>query len=273
MNNPKKRISEMTYVVSVSGGLSSAEALRRTLEQKGRENTVAVFADVGSVFEDGQRVSGEEDDLYRFLDDVERALDFPIYRLRNEKYSDVWDCFIKNRFIGNTRLDVCSKFLKRAPLKEWVSKNFPVHTMVIGFSWFEPHRAQDYREYVSNSWFPLMSAPYVDNDQIAATFRAMGVEPSKSYADGFLHDNCGGFCVKMGLGQAYHLWSTRRHRWMYNERKETEFQAFIGKPVTVFRKGQLPISMKILREQFEAGYVPRTANEKKGCAGRCMIPS
>lgn len=36
----------MRYIVSVSGGLGSTEALKRTIETRGKENVAAVFADV-----------------------------------------------------------------------------------------------------------------------------------------------------------------------------------------------------------------------------------
>lgn len=261
----------MKYVVSFSGGLSSFEALRRCLEKHGHENTVAVFANVGSVQEDGVTVSGEDDDLFRFKDDVARLLQVEITELRHHKYQHVWDAFFGERFMGNNRLDTCSKFLKREVIHNFQNQLGEAVVPVIGFSWLELNRVEQYRKYSPNAWFPLTEPPYTDNDKISEWLRERGVEPPMSYQS-FVHNNCGGFCVKMGLGQAWDLWKTSIHRWMYNERKEAEFREKINPKATIFRRHKKPITMAKLRESFEAGFKPKTAGYE-GCGGRCMVPS
>ena len=67
----------MKYIVNVSGGLTSFEALRRTIERHGKENTHAIFADT----------SIEDEDLYRFLDDQERYFDITIERVKDGRTS------------------------------------------------------------------------------------------------------------------------------------------------------------------------------------------
>ena len=87
-----------TNIVSVSGGLSSFEALRRTIEKHGRENTVALFADVkgngySHFFSKFPHLSfllheyygGESRDLYRFLWQISYELDIPIERIGSDK--------------------------------------------------------------------------------------------------------------------------------------------------------------------------------------------
>ena len=56
--------ASMLYIVNVSGGLTSFEALRRTIERHGKDSTVAVFADTKI----------EDADSYRFLSDQERYM-------------------------------------------------------------------------------------------------------------------------------------------------------------------------------------------------------
>ena len=63
----------MKYVVNVSGGLTSYEALRRTIAKHGKEHTLAPFANTKI----------EDEDLYRFLRDVERVLEIPIIWLED----------------------------------------------------------------------------------------------------------------------------------------------------------------------------------------------
>jgi hypothetical protein len=266
----------MQYVVSVSGGLGSYEALRRCLEKHGRAQTAAVFADVGSVIDaEGNHVSGEDPDLFRFLDEIERHLDFPIHRIRSQKYADIWDVFFAQRMMGSTQRDPCSRHLKRQVIDEWKRAHFgQVNVMtVIGLSWLEKDRAREFRAVFGDlCWFPLCDPPYVINDDIIATLGAVGIAPPRLYARGFSHNNCGGFCVKMGLFQAWLLWSTDLPRFLHHESREAEFRAkFARSDVTIFRRSKEPVTMAQLRESFEAGWQPRQRKDRS-CAS-CMLPA
>lgn len=259
------------YVVSVSGGLGSIEAWERTIERRGRENVVAVHADVGFVERDGKRVAGEDEDLIRFMSECEAYLGCQIIRIQHPKYKSIWDAFFGERFLGNSMIDPCSKFLKRELIERWMKENEPHGVRVIGFSWLEQSRAAKYREYFPVSYFPNCDRPYLVNDEIAAKWEARGVRRSMSYDRGFKHDNCGGFCVKGGLGQLHDLWRIKLAWYLFAESEELRFRAEINPTVTIFRKGGQPITMQALRVLFEAGYVPKTANQQ-GCGGRCMMP-
>jgi hypothetical protein len=258
------------YVVSVSGGLGSFEALRRCLEKHGPENTTGIFADVGRVFENGRNVCGEDDDLFRFLDETEKLLDFPILRLQHPKYKNIWDAFFGERFMGNSRLDTCSKFLKREVIRKWREENAPDATMVIGFSWEEKSRADQYHSFVPNSWFPNCDSPYKTNEDIAEWLEIRGIQRPQLYRDGFTHNNCGGLCVKGGLGQLHDVWRLRPWVYEYAERRENQFRRQINTNATIFRKNGEPITLATLRYLFEQGYVPKTA--KGSCGGQCMVP-
>lgn len=264
------QVRQAKYVCSVSGGLSSIEAWERTLSMYGQDQVCAVFADVGTVIENGRVVCGEDQDLLRFMGDAESFLGAKIHRIRHRKYSNIWEAFFGERFLGNSQIDTCSKFLKREVLAEWIESFHPGAIRVLGFSWLEMGRAEIFRSYFPNASFPLFDPPLLTNEDIAAKWMARGVQPSRSYADGFSHDNCGGMCVKMGLGQAFDLWKLRPWRFEYAERREKEFQDKINPNATIFEKSGLPISMKTLRLLFQSGYVPRTA--KQDCGGRCMAP-
>jgi hypothetical protein len=259
------------YVVSFSGGLSSFEALRRCLAKHGHESTIAIFANVGSVAENGVTVSGEDDDTFRFKRDVEKLLKVNIVELRHHKYQNVWDAFFGERFMGNTRLDTCSKFLKREVIHRFQDNLGEEVVPVIGFSWLEQSRVEQYKKYCPNAWFPLTEPPYTDNEKISQFLRSYGVEPPRLY-DTFLHNNCGGFCVKMGIGQLHDLWRTSKERYEYNERMEQKFREDINPDAAIFRKDKRPFTMKQYRELFEKGYKPKTAGQHGGCGGRCMVP-
>lgn len=263
-------MSTYKAVASVSGGLGSFEAWRRAIQKYGKENVAAVFADVGTIVEDGKVVCGEDEDLHRFLADTERLLEAPIIRLSHPKYANIWEAFFGERFLGNSRIDTCSKFLKREVLHKWVKENASDATMVIGFSWLEASRAETYQKRVPNSWFPLCEPPYVTNEEIGTWLEKRGVRVPQLYREGARHNNCGLFCVKGGIGQLHDLWRLRPHRYLYGERRENQFRAEINPTATIFRKGGEPITMRELRVLFERGYVPKTAQD--GCGGRCMVP-
>jgi hypothetical protein len=260
----------MKYVVSISGGLTSFEAWRRCLEKHGPENTIPIFADVGVVRENGRIVSGEDEDLYRFLDETEAFLGQKIIRLQSEKYKDVWGSFFGERFMGNSRIDTCSKFLKREVIRSWIAKNHPDCIWVLGYTWLERHRIEKFRSRIPNCWFPCDESPFVISEEIAEWLEERGIRRPAMYVEGFLHNNCGGFCVKGGIGQLWMLWKHRLDRYLYNEGQEERFREEIS-PVTIFKKGERPITMRALRALFEGGWVPGSATNH-GCGGGCFIP-
>ena len=92
-------------IVMYGGGITSYENARRSIEKYGYENTEIWFADT--------RV--EDQDLYRFNNDVEQILNKEIQIFtRYDKYGkemDIWDVFYEQRMLGNSRLDPCSKYL------------------------------------------------------------------------------------------------------------------------------------------------------------------
>ena len=66
----------MKHVVSLSGGTASAVAAHRVIERYGAENTTLWFADT----------KWEDEDLYRFLDDLEKYFNVPIQRYVDGTY-------------------------------------------------------------------------------------------------------------------------------------------------------------------------------------------
>lgn len=261
----------MKFVVSFGGGVTSYEALRRTIVKHGRENTVAVFADVGQVRdEQGRVVCGEDDDLYRFMGEVEQLLGIQIHRVKSPDYTDVWDVFFRDRFLGNSLSDPCSKRMKRDVLRRWITANFLElsDVLVVGLDWTELDRVNDYAASVQpwRTEFPLCEEPRVSKQKIALDLLNIhGIEPPGLYHDGFSHNNCGGACVKAGHAQWYRLWLKRPWVFRWWEHMEQIFRIWISEH-TILKK----ITLKALREKFEAGYIPRRHNNE-GCGGACII--
>lgn len=270
-----------TYIVSFGGGLTSYEALRRTIAKHGRNNTVAVLADVGQIRDEaGRVVCGEDDDLFRFMTEIEQLLDFKITRIKSPDYTDIWDVFFKRRMMGNTQVDPCSAQMKRGPLDAWINGNYMAmcDVLVTGLDWTEPDRRIEYAQAVLpwRTWFPLCEPPLLTKRDIADELLVHGIEPPSLYEEGFSHNNCGGFCVKMGHSQAYRLWKNRRHVYDFNATKEQQFREYTGADVAILRDRRggetIPLTLFALAERFTNGYVP-VKRRGEGCGGRCMTPT
>jgi hypothetical protein len=260
------------FIVSYGGGVTSAEALKRTIEKHGRENTVAVFADVGQVRDsEGRVVDGEDDDLYRFMAEVEEFLDFKIMRIKSEKYGPgIWSVFFGERCMGNTLMDPCSRALKRRPLDSFINGNFlPIagDTRVTGLDWTEPRRLLDFEAAMApwSVWFPLCDEPRRTKAQLILDWIGHGIEPPVMYEEGFTHNNCSGFCVKGGIWHFYNLWRSRPWVYLHHESQEELFRETVAKQ-TILKKQ----TMRELRARFEDGFVP--IKRGGGCRGICVVP-
>ncbi|MDA7603349.1 hypothetical protein N8771_02565 [Euryarchaeota archaeon] len=100
-------------IVMYGGGLTSYEAAKRSIDRYGRESVEIWFADTRM----------EDEDLYRFNRDVEILLQHNITIF--DQGLDVWEIFRRERFLGNSRIDPCSKFLKRVPLRKALEEQYP----------------------------------------------------------------------------------------------------------------------------------------------------
>lgn len=336
-----------TCIVMYGGGLTSYEVARRAIKHYGKESTEIWFADTRT----------EDEDLYRFNRDVERLLGKPLRIF--DQGMDIWDVFRQQRFLGNSRIDPCSKYLKRVPLRKTLEKEYPTfqcHSCLK--SWKKGDTIQNviefggeieeikicdicYRndkEYAAaidqfnsgtthesldqtqlrvvaksfegrierasqdgrfvrvvlgmdiiqdcdrlfraemywkpfNVWFPLAEKPYVNKIDIIEALQKHHVNAPRLYAEGFEHNNCGGFCVKAGMGQMAHLYKRIPERFLYHEQKEQEFQEFIGEEVTILSqttKGvRRNLSLRELRMRIDDG---EDFSFSKGMACACLNP-
>lgn len=252
----------MNYIVNYSTGLSSTEALERTIMKHGKDNTIAIFADVkGNSIEEH---AGEDADNYRFMADVERYLGISVVRIVEGR--DIWQAMFDARAItlpvGKTRVARCSIDLKREPCDAWIATHFAIDEaiQVSGLDWSEPHRVADFDAAISprQTWHPMTEPPYVDNCLIAAKWEARGIKPPKLYEDGFSHANCGGFCVKAGQAHFARLYYTNRPRYLYHAAKEAQFRAEINPKATILRDRRgggkaRPITLYEFAERLERG--------------------
>lgn len=239
----------MTYIVNVSGGLASYEALRRTLERYGRDATIAVFADT--------RV--EDDDLYRFLGDIEQHLGIEIVRLADGRTP--WEVIHDERYITMRNRAPCSAILKHEVIDRWVNENFGAKpkTLVFGFDWTEPQRVERIAKRMAPVpvWCPLLERPLMTKQEIARAVEAIGIEIPLMYRQGFEHNNCGQIgCVRAGISHFVHLYHVRPAVYAKSQRSEQGVRDYLGKNVSILRDRRggraKPLTLAALAARIEA---------------------
>jgi len=173
-----------------SGGVGSYIAAKRVIREFGVDNTVLLFCDTNT----------EDEDLYRFLYESAAFLGAHLEVVSDGR--DVWRVFDDERYIGNSRIDPCSKLLKRIPANNWIKQNYNLFHVVryVGIDWTEEHRYIRMRNKLL-PWrveAPLLQPPLLSKPQMIAEMELDGIQPPRLYELGFSHNNCGGFCVKAG---------------------------------------------------------------------------
>lgn len=239
-----------------SGGAGSWAAAKRVASCHGTDNLTLLFSDVGP--EDRKPHQGEDEDTYRFITEAAENVGGELVTLRDGR--DIWQVFHDDRFLGNSRLANCSKYLKQIPAREWLDANCdPAETLVyVGIDWTEMHRLpaiqKNYLPYEAIA--PLCRKPLLDKEQILTAMREDGLAPPRLYAKGYPHNNCGGFCVRAGMGSFRRLLETNPERYHHHEVKEQELRLYLGKDVAIMkdrRGGQVkPMTMRTFRERIEA---------------------
>lgn len=268
----------MRRVVMYSGGVASWATAMRVAERHGTTDLVLLFADTNM----------EDEDLYRFLREGSALVGVPITRIADGRTP--WDVFRDVRFLGNTRVDPCSRILKRALLDRWLAENCdPASTIAyVGIDWTEEHRftrapgtrgpkdkgglkerrALDGWRYEA----PLCEPPLLDKQAALDWLRSFGVRPPRLYEMGFPHNNCGGFCVKAGQAHFRLLMERMPERYAFHEERENEIRRDLG-DVSILRDrrgGKVrPLTLTEFRESVQRGAAQIDAFEWGGCG--CAI--
>lgn len=186
----------MQYIVSLSGGVASAVVTDRA---------IARYRDVTLWFAD---TLWEDEDLYRFLADLENRWQRPIIRHRDGRTP--LQVAEQEQIIPNQKHAPCSRSLKLRPFTRFLETQPAPITVLLGLGWNEQHRMAAPRKHYEAidgvavdyplMWKPLEYRPYVE------VVRSWGIEPPRLYQLGFPHNNCGGRCVKQGIGEWVRLY-------------------------------------------------------------------
>jgi len=238
----------MKYIVSYSGGLGSFMAAYLTVQKQGKENVTLFFTDTRT----------EDEDLYRFVQETQKALDVPLVTAADGR--NVWEVFTDVKFMGNSRIDPCSKILKRELAKKWFKENHKPEetTIVFGIGHNEGHRMTsikaNWQPY--NTWAPLTELKKT-REEILDVLETLKIEPPRLYEMGFKHNNCGGFCVKAGQKQFLNLYQKMPERYRWHEEQQEKLFVLLGKRHGFLKKsvnGEIQyLGLKEFREIIESG--------------------
>jgi 3'-phosphoadenosine 5'-phosphosulfate sulfotransferase (PAPS reductase)/FAD synthetase len=240
----------MKHVVTFSGGVGSWAAAKRVAERHGTADLTLLFTDVLM----------EDEDLYRFW--AEAVVNVGGTPVSIADGRTPWQVFFDERFLGNSRIDPCSKILKRQPADRWLRDHCdPADTVVyVGVDWSESHRFERLRDRRAlDGWryeAPLCEPPYLTKSDVFAWLRREGIRVPRLYELGFAHNNCGGFCVKAGHGHFARLLRTMPERYAYHEQMEQKFRDEIAPEASILtdRTGdgrKKPLTLRQLRLRIQ----------------------
>lgn len=238
----------MKHVVFYSGGIASYCVAKRVVASHGADSVVLLFTDTNY----------EHEDLYSFLHASAGKLGLEVTRIADGRTP--WEVFRDVRFLGNSRIDPCSRILKRDLARKWVKDRFPDPSSVVlylGLAADERHRLERSRRH----WDPYkVESPIVDmaaftKADMLMEVRLDGLEVPELYSMGFPHNNCGGFCVKAGQGHFRHLLRQMPEKYAECERNEEEMRALLG-DVSILRETRngetRRLTLRQLRERDRA---------------------
>lgn len=237
----------MKHIVSFSGGLGSAITADMVCKQYGKDNVTLLFADT----------LVEDEDLYQFNKDVVGLLGCQYVRIAEGRTP--WQVFNDVKYIGNNRVDPCSKILKRDFIRKYLKDTYAPEecTIWIGIDCTEEHRLKpvvDRNKPYSYRSILIENDVFLTNEYKFRWLFRNGIKTPRMYEMGFAHHNCGGFCIKSGQAQFKTLWKMLPEVYAENEDQEqlalsnnSKLRPFLRKTIN----GKLRyLTLKEYREEF-----------------------
>lgn len=249
-----------THIILYSGGLASYFTAKRVIERLGgSDGLLLLFTDTKT----------EDEDLYVFLEESSNKLGVPITKFSDGR--NIWEVFKESRMIGNSRVDLCSETLKRKMSRKFVSRFNPEEVVIyLGFDWSEMDRF----ERAKKAWLPykiespLLEKPYIDREEMKNLLYKDGIKLPRLYSLGFEHNNCGGGCIKAGVGHFALLLERFPERFAEWEENEKNLREYIGKDVSILRKKRngkdVNLTLEMLRKERN-DLTPSDLSEIGGC--------
>lgn len=249
------------HVVLFSGGIGSYCAALRVKERFGTENLNLLFTDT----------MVEDPDLYRFLVEAAADIGAPLYWICEGR--TIWEVFRDYKIVPNRRLDICSAILKRNYGRKFINQHFDPEgtTIYIGIDWSEENRYHQTKQHWTpyDIRAPLISRPLLTKTQMANIVAERGIEPPRLYAEGFPHNNCGGGCIKAGIGWFKHLMQARPETYELWENNEKYLRELANRDAGFIVKYPNKQMTVVTLEQLRQDTEPNPDDDWGGCG--CAI--
>lgn len=249
----------MKHIVSFSTGLSSALTANRVRARYWpyiwSEECPVELVFMDTLFED--------DDNYRFMRVFEIMTGMPITRLAAGR--NPYEVSRAEHVIPNQRVAPCTMRLKIEPFRAYLATLEKPITVHIGYDFTEMHRCEATRKnYESLGYevdFPLLWKPIEFRPYAEVCRNDWGIEPPRMYGLGYTHANCGGRCVKQGHGDWIRTLVNFPERYAEIEAweasmRENEVNANYAILRSQTKDGDTPLTLRELRERYEAGRMP-----------------
>ena len=250
------------HVFSISGGVTSSAAARLRIDEG-----IADDDTVTLLFADTQV---EDESTYRFLEDGAADLGYPITKIEDGRTP--WQLFDDKNFLGNNRVALCSRILKRELLEKWRNENCDVENTVcyLGLGWTETNRFERHAEAIK-PW--VCRAPLIehgmDKPNAIEMAEKRGLPLPLLYEEGFAHANCGGACVRAGVGHWSRLYRIYPDRFLVAMGHEEAFRNKTGKDVTILTRTRQGIKKPLPLRQLKSELDAQPHQLEKDDGGRC----
>ena len=239
----------MKHIVLFSGGVQSAYVAHLVVQQHGKEDTILLWHDP----------KAEDVDNRRFVFEMAGWLGVPVTE-RSDGRSP-WELFEDEKFLGNNRVPLCSRILKREQGLKFIKhemKGIPF-ILYFGYGREEPRRVQKVSQLYGvqgiKTAFPLFTGD-IDRDAAWSWLLTTGIKPPRIYQT-LQHANCVG-CIRAGRG---HWWAVWKHHPVEYERAAKAERDFGHTIIS-------DISLDALSTRFREDYKPKST-EKEGKPCEC----
>jgi hypothetical protein len=179
----------------------------------------------------------EDEDLYRFLHEGAAVIGVPVTIISDGRTP--WELFEDKRFLSNSRVDHCSQILKRELAETYVRNHWSPETCIRFLGMDSCQRERNRLKKIQAHCAPyqvdapLLWPPPLDKDMAKLLAMKHGLRLPRLYELGFLHNNCGGACVKAGQQQWALLMRTMPERYAHHQQQEERIRELLGKNVSI----------------------------------------
>lgn len=251
----------MKHIVQFSFGEASWYEAKLCVAAHGAENILLLFADTKT----------EDEDTYAWGRAAAKNVGAELVEIADGR--DIWQVFHDSKFLGNSRIDPCSRVLKRELCDAWIKDHYSPDECVLhfGIMLFESERLAKIRARIApyQAESLLCKAPYPTREQVREAVLSEGLWVQRLYEMGFDHANCGGRCVKAGHKHWLKLLQHMPERFRECEDREAELRKELGDVgILKDRRGgrTRPLTLRSLRLRQDKGEEIDAVNSVGGCS-------